>query len=85
MNIEELAPLTNGLSVSSGAQTLVCERAMLSAPTGDAVDLAFWIAGTDFRPRLRLARQRVLQWSARDATRALSKVVVNAVTGERQG
>jgi hypothetical protein len=84
MNVEELAPLTNGLSVMNGPQTLVCERAMLSAPTADVVDLKFWIAGTDHRPRLRLARQRVLQWSPHDATRALSKAVVNAVTGERQ-
>ena len=83
MNVEELAPLTNGLSVMNGLQTLVCERAMLSAPTEDVVTLAFWIAGTDHRPRLRVARHRVLEWSARDARRVLSKAVVNAVTGAR--
>ena len=84
MNVEELTPLTNGLSVTTGAQTLVCERAIVTSPSEDAVDLAFWIAGTDYRPRLRLARQRVLAWSERDATRVLSKAVVNAVTGARQ-
>ena len=84
MNIEELTPLTNGLSVINGGQTLVCERAMLTSPGEEALDLAFWIAGTDHRPRLRLARQRVLAWSPHDAARILSKVVVNAVTGVRQ-
>jgi hypothetical protein len=84
MNVEELTPLTNGLSVMNGVEILVCERAMVTSPTEGVVDLAFWIAGTDYRPRLRMARQRVQQWSPGDATRILSKAVVNAVTGHRR-
>lgn len=83
MNIEELAPLTNGLSVVAGAQTLVCERAMIRPASKDAVDLAFWIAGTDFRPRLRLTRDHVSKASPTDLARLLSHLVVNAVTGQR--
>jgi hypothetical protein len=83
MTIEELAPLTNGLSVVSGTETLVCERAMVTPSNGD-VDMAFWIAGTDYRPRLRLTRDRVSRWAPRDAARILSHVVVNAVTGHRR-
>jgi len=83
VNIDELAPLTNGLSVVSGADTLVCERAVVTA-SNDDVDVAFWIAGTDHRPRLRLTRDRVSRWSPGDARRILSHVVVNAVTGHRR-
>jgi hypothetical protein len=83
MNVEELVPLTNGLSVFTGGQTLVCERARLTPVAKEAVDMAFWLAGTDFRPRLRLTRERIAKWSPSQATRILSHVVVNAVTGER--
>jgi hypothetical protein len=83
MNIEELAPLTNGLSVAAGTQTLVCERAMITPFKADAVDMAFWIAGTDHRPRLRLTRERVSRSSPKDVARIVSRVVVSAVTGER--
>ena len=83
MTIDELAPLTNGLSVAAGPETLVCERAMITSATADAVDLAFWIAGTDHRPRVRFTQNRLAQWSPRDAARIVSRVVVNAVTGHR--
>jgi hypothetical protein len=84
MNIEELTPLTNGLSVAAGAQTLVCERAMIRPASKEAVDLAFWIAGTNYRPRLRLTRDRVTRSSPTELARLLSRVVVNAVTGQRR-
>ena len=83
MTIEELAPLTNGLSVAAGTATLVCERAMITPLKGDAVDMAFWIAGTDHRPRLRLTRERVTRSTPTDLARIVSRVVVSAVTGER--
>jgi hypothetical protein len=85
MNIEELAPLMNGLSVETGAHMLVCERAMITRLKGDAVDMAFWIAGTGHRPRLRLTHERLLRSTPKDLARIVSRVVVSAVTGERRG
>ena len=81
MNIEELAPLTNGLSVQTRAQTLVCERAMITPLKEDAVDMAFWIAGTGHRPRLRLTRERVSRSTPSEVARIVSRVVVSAVLG----
>ena len=84
MTMEELAPLTNGLSVETGAQTLVCERAMITPLEGDAVDMAFWIAGTGHRPRLRLTREHVSRSTPKDLARIVSRVVMSAVMGERR-
>ena len=84
MTIEELAPLTDGLSVHAGAQTLVCERTIITPASRDAVDVAFWVAGTDHRPRVRLTHERVSRSSADELARILSRVVVRAVTGERR-
>ena len=59
MKIDELIPLTNGLSVAAGQQTLVCDRARIGPVTDTTVDMSFWLVGTDLVPRLTLPRQRV--------------------------
>ena len=79
MKIEELVPLTNGLSVTACGQTLVCDRARIIPVTGDAIDMKFLIAGTDFVPRLRLTQQRVLKATAEDVTRIVRRVVKRAI------
>ena len=79
MKIEDLVPLTNGLSVTACGQTLVCDRARVTAASSDAIDMKFLIAGTDFVPRLRLAQQRVLKATAEDVARILRRVVKQAV------
>ena len=79
MNIEELVPLTNGLSVTTEQTTLVCERARLTPVAKDAIDMAFWIAGTDFAPRLRLTRQRVLSSTPEQLAAVVRRVARSAV------
>lgn len=79
MKIEDLVPLTNGLSVTACGQTLVCDRARVIPVTGDAIDMKFLIAGTDFVPRLRLTQQRVLNATAEDVSRIVRRVVKRAI------
>ena len=79
MNIDELVPLTNGLSVQTDGAMLVCDRARLTPVSSDAIDLAFWIAGTDFVPRLRLTRERVLSSTPEQLIAILRRVARNAV------
>jgi hypothetical protein len=75
MKIEELVPLTNGLSVTACGQTLVCDRTRIVPVRNDAFDLKFLIAGTDHVPRLRLSRDRVLKASADELTKIVRRVV----------
>jgi hypothetical protein len=79
VKIEELVPLTNGLSVSACGQTLVCDRTRIRSVTNHAVDMKFWIAGTDYVPRLRLTRERVLKATAEEVARIVRRVVRGAV------
>lgn len=83
MKIEELVPLTNGLSVTAGGHTLVCDRARIAPVSEDAIDVAFWIAGTDYVPRLRLTRERVSKGTPDELARIVRRVARGAVTGER--
>jgi hypothetical protein len=83
MNIDELVPLTNGLSVVTGMDTLVCDRARIKPVRDDAVDVSFWIAGTDYAPRLRLTRDRIASGTAEELARIVRNVARVAVTGER--
>jgi hypothetical protein len=83
MNIDELVPLTNGLSVTTGTHTLVCDRARINPVKEDAVDMSFWIAGTDFAPRLRLTRERIARGTADELARIVRAVARVAFTGER--
>jgi len=79
MTIDDLVPLTNGLTVTACGNTLVCDRARITPVRADAIDLSFLMAGTDVVPRLRLARARVLAASPDDVTRILSRVVKSAI------
>jgi hypothetical protein len=75
MTIEELVPLTNGLSVTACGQTLVCDRTRIVPVQNDAFDLKFLIAGTDQVPRVRLSRDRVSKASADEVVRTLRRFV----------
>jgi hypothetical protein len=44
-----------------------------------AVDLKFWIAGTDYVPRMRLTRERVRKATAEEVTKIVRRVVRHAV------
>ena len=57
--LEELLLLTDGLSVPAGTGVMMCDRARIADVRGQAIDLSFLIAGTDFVPRLRLTRDRI--------------------------
>ena len=79
MTIEDLVPLTNGLTVTTCGSTLVCDRARITPVTNDAIDMKFLMAGTDFVPRLRLLRQRVLEATPEEVTKIVQRVVKRAV------
>jgi hypothetical protein len=57
MTIDQLVPLTDGLSVTACAQTLALDRTRVTRVSDRAVDMSFRVAGTDYAPRLRLTRQ----------------------------
>lgn len=79
MKIEDLVPLTNGLSVTACGQTLVCDRTRVVPVRSDAIDLKFLIAGTDMVPRLRLPRERVLNATADEVARIVRRVVSKVI------
>lgn len=78
MTIEELVPLTNGLSVQANGDVLVCDRARVLPIKGDGVDLKFWVVGTDLVPRLRLTSERVASVTVDDLIRLVRRVVRRA-------
>jgi hypothetical protein len=79
MTIEDLVPFTNGLTVTACGQTLVCDRARVTTVGDNAIDMKFLMAGTDFVPRLRLLRERVLSATPDEVTRIVQRVVKRAV------
>ena len=79
MGIDELVPLTNGLSVHTEHATLVCDRARLTRVSEEAVDMAFCIAGTDYVPRLRLARALVQASTPEQLATVVQRVATSAV------
>lgn len=79
MTIEDLVPLTNGLTVTACGNTLVCDRARITPIRDDALDVKFLMAGTDFAPRLRLLRERVLSATPDEVTRIVQRVVKSAI------
>lgn len=81
MNIEEVVPLTNGLSFSCGRETLVCDRARVTPVRGDAVDVAFLVAGTDYVPRVRLRRDRIARATPDEIARVIRRVACRAIAG----
>lgn len=79
MTIEDLVPLTNGLTVTACGHTLVCDRTRITAVRNDAIDMTFLMAGTNFVPRLRLLRERVLNATGDEVTKIVERVVRNAL------
>ena len=79
MTIEELIAFTNGLTVTACGSTLVCDRARITQVRDDAIDMKFLMAGTDFVPRLRLLRQRVLEATPEEVTKIVRRVVKSAI------
>jgi hypothetical protein len=79
MTIEDLVPLTNGLTVTACGLTLVCDRARITPVRSDAIDVKFLMAGTDFVPRLRLLRERVLKATPDEVTTIVRRVVKRAI------
>ena len=79
MTIEDLVPLTNGLTVTACGSTLVCDRARITPVRNDAIDMKFLMAGTDFAPRLRLLRERVLSATPDELTKIVRRVVKSAI------
>jgi len=79
MTIEDLVPLTNGLTVTACGNPLVCDRARVTAVRHDAIDMKFLMAGTDFVPRLRLSRERVLSATADEVAKIVQSVVKRAI------
>jgi hypothetical protein len=79
MTIEELVPLTNGLTVIACGNTLVCDRAHITPLKNDAIEMKFLMAGTDFVPRMRLLRQRVINATPDEVTRIVRRVVTRAI------
>jgi hypothetical protein len=79
MTIEDLVPLTNGLTVSACGKTLVCDHARITPVRDDAVDMKFLMAGTDFVPRLRLLRARVLGATPDEVSKMVQRVVKSAI------
>ena len=79
MTIEDLIGLTNGLTVTACGSTFVCDRARITPVRNDAIDMKFLMAGTDFVPRLRLLRQRVLEATPEDVTKIVRRVVRSAI------
>jgi hypothetical protein len=81
MNLDELIPLTNGLSVYGESATMVCDRARLTRVSDETVDMAFWIVGTDYVPRLRLALARVVSSTPEQVASVVRRVARSAIAG----
>jgi hypothetical protein len=79
MKIEDLVPLTNGLTVMACGDVLVCDRARIRAVKDDAIEVKFLMAGTDFVPRLRLLRERLLSATPDEVMTMVRRVVKSAI------
>ena len=79
MTLEDLVTLTNGLTVTACGNTLVCDRTRITPVRNDAIDIKFLLAGTDFVPRLRLLRDRVLKATPDEVMKLVRRVAKNAV------
>ena len=79
MTIDDLVPLTNGLTVTACGSTLVCDRARVTPIKNDVIEMKFLMAGTNFVPRLRLVRERVLSATPDEVAKIIQRVVKRAV------
>jgi hypothetical protein len=79
MKIEDLVPLTNGLTVTACGSSFVCDRARVRAVADNAIEVKFLMAGTDFVPRLRLLRERLLSATPDEVMTIVRRVVKSAI------
>ena len=79
MTIDQLVPLTNGLSVSACAQMLAVDRARVTGISDRAIEMSFRIAGTDYAPRFRLTRKRLASSSFEDVAAIVRSVASSAI------
>jgi hypothetical protein len=79
MTIDQVVPLTNGLSVTACAQALAIERARVTRVTDRAVEMSFRLAGTDFAPRFTLPRRRLASASYDEFAAVVRRVATKAV------
>jgi hypothetical protein len=79
MTIDQLVPLTNGLSLRACNQTLVLDRTRITRFPDRSVEMAFRIAGTDLAPRLRLSALRLASSSLDDLVGIVRRVASNAL------
>jgi hypothetical protein len=81
MTIEELVLVTNGLPVRAGKATFTCDRARVTRLNDETVELSFWIAGTDFAPRMRLSARMIASSTTEEMTRLIARVAEHAILG----
>ena len=79
MTIDQLIPLTDGLSFTACAQTMALDRTRVTKVSDRAIDVSFRIAGTDYAPRLRLTRQWLATSSFEELVSVLRRVARSAV------
>ena len=79
MTIEQLVPLTNGLSLTACNQTLVLDRTRITRLPDRSIEMAFRIAGTDLAPRLRLSGLRLATSSLDDIVTIVRRVASSAL------
>ena len=79
MTIEQLVPLTNGLSLTACNQTVMLDRTRISLLPDRSIEMAFRIAGTDLAPRLRLSALRLASSSLEDVTMMVRRVATRAM------
>jgi len=77
MTIEQLALLSDGLTVSLCGDARVLDR-MRVVQEAEGVDLSFRIAGTDLVPRLHLSQRRLASSSWEEMATLLRHVAVHA-------
>jgi hypothetical protein len=78
MTIEQLVPLTNGLSLTACNETLMLDGARITPLPDSSVEMAFRIAGTDLVPRFRLSRRHLASSSLEDMTSIVRHVASRA-------
>jgi hypothetical protein len=79
MTIEQLVPVTNGLSVTACNQTLVLDRTRITRFPDRSIEMAFRIAGTDVAPRLRLSALRLASSSLDEIVTIVRRVTSSAL------
>jgi hypothetical protein len=79
MTIEQLVPLTNGLSVTACNQTVVLDRTRVTRFPDRSIEMAFRIAGTDLAPRLRLSALRLASSSLDEIVTIVRRVAASAL------